>query len=389
LEKKNIAILGSTGSIGTQALDVAREFPDKFEISVLTASNNADDLIKQALEFNPKIVVMVSEVVYAKVKDALAGTGIKVLYGEEGLVEAVQLDEIDVILNAIVGSAGLRPTVKAIQCGKDIALANKETLVVSGELIMSLVKQHNVKMLPVDSEHSAIFQCLVGEPSPIEKIYLTASGGPFRGRTREQLASVGKAQALKHPNWSMGAKITIDSASLMNKGLEVIEAKWLFDLNIDQIDVIVHPQSIIHSIVQFEDGSMKAQMGLPDMKLPIQYALTYPQRYKNSFKRFDFMDYGNLTFEKPDLETFRNLQLAYDALAEGGNRCCVLNAANEIAVAAFLEDKVSFLGMSDILEETLCHIKNTNNLSLDDYIAFDTESRIVARDLINKVKYKN
>jgi 1-deoxy-D-xylulose-5-phosphate reductoisomerase len=389
LEKKNIAILGSTGSIGTQALDVAREFPDKFEISVLTASNNADDLIKQALEFNPKIVVMVSEVVYAKVKDALAGTGIKVLYGEEGLVEAVQLDEIDVVLNAIVGSAGLRPTVKAIQCGKDIALANKETLVVSGELIMGLVKQHNVKMLPVDSEHSAIFQCLVGEPSPIEKIYLTASGGPFRGRTREQLASVGKAQALKHPNWSMGAKITIDSASLMNKGLEVIEAKWLFDLNIDQIDVIVHPQSIIHSIVQFEDGSMKAQMGLPDMKLPIQYALTYPQRYKNSFKRFDFMDYGNLTFEKPDLETFRNLQLAYDALAEGGNRCCVLNAANEIAVAAFLEDKVSFLGMSDILEETLCHIKNTNNLSLDDYIAFDTESRIVARDLINKVKYKN
>jgi len=332
---------------------------------------------------------MVSEFAYAKVKDALAGTGIKVLYGEEGLVEAVQLDEIDVVLNAIVGSAGLRPTVKAIQCGKDIALANKETLVVSGELIMGLVKQHNVKMLPVDSEHSAIFQCLVGEPSPIEKIYLTASGGPFRGRTREQLASIGKAQALKHPNWSMGAKITIDSASLMNKGLEVIEAKWLFDLNIDQIDVIVHPQSIIHSIVQFEDGSMKAQMGLPDMKLPIQYALTYPQRYKNSFKRFDFMDYGNLTFEKPDLETFRNLQLAYDALAEGGNRCCVLNAANEIAVAAFLEDKVSFLGMSDILEETLCHIKNTNNLSLDDYIAFDTESRIVARDLINKVKYKN
>lgn len=389
MEKKNIAILGSTGSIGTQALDVAREFPDKFEISVLTASNNADDLIKQALEFSPKIVVMVSEFAYAKVKDALAGTGIKVLYGEEGLVEAVQLDEIDVVLNAIVGSAGLRPTVKAIQCGKDIALANKETLVVSGELIMGLVKQHNVKMLPVDSEHSAIFQCLVGEPSPIEKIYLTASGGPFRGRTREQLASIGKAQALKHPNWSMGAKITIDSASLMNKGLEVIEAKWLFDLNIDQIDVIVHPQSIIHSIVQFEDGSMKAQMGLPDMKLPIQYALTYPQRYKNSFKRFDFMDYGNLTFEKPDLETFRNLQLAYDALAEGGNRCCVLNAANEIAVAAFLEDKVSFLGMSDILEETLCHIKNTNNLSLDDYIAFDTESRIVARDLINKVKYKN
>lgn len=389
MEKKNIAILGSTGSIGTQALDVAREFPDKFEISVLTASNNADTLIQQALEFNPKIVVIVSEVAYKKVKDALAHTSIKVLSGEEALVEAVQLEEIDVVLNAIVGSAGLRPTVKAITCGKDIALANKETLVVSGELIMRLVKQHNVKMLPVDSEHSAIFQCLVGEPSPIEKIYLTASGGPFRGWSREQLANVGKAQALKHPNWSMGAKITIDSASLMNKGLEVIEAKWLFDLDINQIDVIVHPQSIVHSIVQFEDGSMKAQMGLPDMKLPIQYALTYPQRYKNTFKRFDFMDYGNLTFEKPDLTTFRNLQLAFDALAEGGNRCCVLNAANEIAVAAFLEDKVSFLGMSNILEETLCHIKNTNNLSLDDYIAYDKESRIVARDLINKIKQIN
>ena len=389
MEKKNIAILGSTGSIGTQALDVAREFPDKFQISVLTASNNADELIKQALEFNPKIVVVVSEVAYTKVKAALAGTDVQVLAGEEGLVEAVQLDEIDVVLNAIVGSAGLRPTVKAIQSGKDIALANKETLVVSGELIMNLVKQHNVKMLPVDSEHSAIFQCLVGEPSPIEKIYLTASGGPFRGWIRTQLQDVTKAQALKHPNWSMGAKITIDSASLMNKGLEVIEAKWLFDLELNQIDVIVHPQSIIHSIVQFEDGSMKAQMGLPDMKLPIQYALAYPERYKNSFKRFDFMDYGNLTFEKPDLTTFRNLQLAYDALAEGGNRCCVLNAANEITVAAFLEDKVSFLGMSDVLEETLCHIKNTNNLSLDDYIAYDAESRIVARDLINKVKYKN
>ncbi|MBD1430424.1 1-deoxy-D-xylulose-5-phosphate reductoisomerase [Sphingobacterium litopenaei] len=389
MEKNNIAILGSTGSIGTQALDVAREFPDKFEISVLTASNNADTLIQQALEFNPKLVVIVSEVAYTKVKDALAHTSIKVLSGEEALVEAVQLEEIDVVLNAIVGSAGLRPTVKAITCGKDIALANKETLVVSGELIMRLVKQHNVKMLPVDSEHSAIFQCLVGEPSPIEKIYLTASGGPFRGWSREQLANVGKAQALKHPNWSMGAKITIDSASLMNKGLEVIEAKWLFELDINQIDVIVHPQSIVHSIVQFEDGSMKAQMGLPDMKLPIQYALTYPQRYKNTFKRFDFMDYGNLTFEKPDLNTFRNLQLAFDALAEGGNRCCVLNAANEIAVAAFLEDKVSFLGMSNILEETLCHIKNTNNLSLDDYIAYDKESRIVARDLINKIKQIN
>lgn len=385
--KKNIAILGSTGSIGTQTLDVVRAFPHKFQVSVLTASNRADDLIKQALEFQPKIVVIISESAYSQVKEALAHTDIQVWAGEQALVEAVELEEIDVVLNAIVGSAGLSPTVRAIQSGKDIALANKETLVVSGELIMNLVKQHNVKMLPVDSEHSAIFQCLVGEPSPIEKIYLTASGGPFRGWSREQLAHVTKAEALKHPNWTMGAKITIDSASLMNKGLEVIEAKWLFDLSLNQIDVIVHPQSIIHSIVQFEDGSMKAQMGLPDMKLPIQYALTYPERYANNFKRFDFLDYSQLTFEKPDLHTFRNLQLAYDALAEGGNRCCVLNAANEIAVAAFLEDKVSFLGMSSILEETLCHIENKNNLSLEDYIAYDRESRIVAQDLINKIKH--
>lgn len=385
--KKNIAILGSTGSIGTQTLDVVRAFPHKFQVSVLTASNRADDLIKQALEFQPKIVVIISESAYSQVKEALAHTDIQVWAGGQALVEAVELEEIDVVLNAIVGSAGLRPTVRAIQSGKDIALANKETLVVSGELIMNLVKQHNVKMLPVDSEHSAIFQCLVGEPSPIEKIYLTASGGPFRGWSREQLAHVTKAEALKHPNWTMGAKITIDSASLMNKGLEVIEAKWLFDLSLNQIDVIVHPQSIIHSIVQFEDGSMKAQMGLPDMKLPIQYALTYPERYANNFKRFDFLDYSQLTFEKPDLHTFRNLQLAYDALAEGGNRCCVLNAANEIAVAAFLEDKVSFLGMSSILEETLCHIENKNNLSLEDYIAYDRESRIVAQDLINKIKH--
>lgn len=385
--KKNIAILGSTGSIGTQTLDVVRAFPHKFQVSVLTASNRADDLIKQALEFRPKVVVIISESAYSQVKEALAHTDIQVWAGEQALVDAVELEEIDVVLNAIVGSAGLRPTVRAIQSGKDIALANKETLVVSGELIMNLVKLHNVKMLPVDSEHSAIFQCLVGEPSPIEKIYLTASGGPFRGWSREQLAHVTKAEALKHPNWTMGAKITIDSASLMNKGLEVIEAKWLFDLSLSDIDVIVHPQSIIHSIVQFEDGSMKAQMGLPDMKLPIQYALTYPERYANNFKRFDFLDYSQLTFEKPDLHTFRNLQLAYDALAEGGNRCCVLNAANEIAVAAFLEDKVSFLGMSSILEETLCHIENKNNLSLEDYIAYDRESRIVAQDLINKIKH--
>lgn len=389
MKKKNLAILGSTGSIGTQALDVVRAFADRFEVSVISAYNSAELLIQQALEFKPKVVVIINESNYTTVKEALAHTDIQVTAGAEALVEAVQLEEIDVVLNAIVGSAGLRPTVRAIEKGKDIALANKETLVVSGELVMDLVKKHGVRMLPVDSEHSAIFQCLVGEPSPIEKIYLTASGGPFRGWDRGRLENVTKESALKHPNWSMGAKITIDSASLMNKGLEVIEAKWLFDLDIEQIDVVVHPQSVIHSIVQFQDGSMKTQMGLPDMKLPIQYALTYPERYKNNFRRFDFLEYANLTFEKPDLDTFRNLKLAFQSLREGGNRCCVMNAANEVAVEAFLHDEISFLGMSDVIEETLCHIKNTNNLNLDDYIAVDLESRKVARDLINKFKLKN
>lgn len=389
MKKKNLAILGSTGSIGTQALDVVRAFADRFEVSVISAYNSAELLIQQALEFKPKVVVIINESNYTTVKEALAHTDIQVTAGAEALVEAVQLEEIDVVLNAIVGSAGLRPTVRAIEKGKDIALANKETLVVSGELVMDLVKKHGVRMLPVDSEHSAIFQCLVGEPSPIEKIYLTASGGPFRGWDRGRLENVTKESALKHPNWSMGAKITIDSASLMNKGLEVIEAKWLFDLDIEQIDVVVHPQSVIHSIVQFQDGSMKTQMGLPDMKLPIQYALTYPERYKNNFRRFDFLEYANLTFEKPDLDTFRNLKLAFQSLREGGNRCCVMNAANEVAVEAFLHDEISFLGMSDVIEETLCHIKNTNNLNLDDYIAVDLESRKVARDLVNKFKLKN
>lgn len=387
MKRKNIAILGSTGSIGTQALEVVRSFPEQFVVSVLTAGNNVNLLIAQALEFQPKIVVIVNSEHYNTVKEALNVTSILVMSGEECLIEAVELDEIDVVLNAIVGSAGLSPTVRAIEKGKDIALANKETLVVAGELIMSLVGQYKVKMLPVDSEHSAIFQCLVGEPSPIEKIYLTASGGPFRAKTKKELELVTRDQALKHPNWSMGAKITIDSASLMNKGLEVIEAKWLFGLTVDQVDVIVHPQSVIHSIVQFEDGSMKAQMGVPDMKLPIQYALTYPERYKNNFKRFNFIDYPNLSFEKPDLETFRNLKLAYQALEEGGNRSCVLNAANEVVVEAFLNEKISFLGMSAILEETLCQISNQKNLTLDDYIAFDRESRVVARNLIyNKVE---
>ncbi|GGH17260.1 1-deoxy-D-xylulose-5-phosphate reductoisomerase [Sphingobacterium alkalisoli] len=384
---KKIAILGSTGSIGTQALDVIRAFPSHFQVSVLTASNNADQLILQALEFKPKIVVIVNESHYLYVKTSLQCLSTEVLCGREALQAAVELEEIDVVLNAVVGSAGLYPTVNAIRHGKDIALANKETLVVAGELVVDLVKKHGVKLLPVDSEHSAIFQCLTGEElNPIEKIYLTASGGPFRGRDCSFLKNVTREQALKHPNWSMGAKITIDSASLMNKGLEVIEAKWLFDLDADKIDVVVHPQSIVHSIVQFQDGSMKAQMGLPDMKLPIQYALTYPARLLNSFPRFDFMNYGSLTFEKPDLDTFRNLKMAYQALREGGNRACVLNAANEIVVDAFLNLEISFLGMSDIIEETLCQVKNNTKLHLDDYIAYDSESRIVARDLINKSK---
>ncbi|MFD2555597.1 1-deoxy-D-xylulose-5-phosphate reductoisomerase [Sphingobacterium tabacisoli] len=386
MEKKNIAILGSTGSIGTQALDVVRSFPDRFEASVLTAANSVDILIEQALEFKPKLVVILNEQHFNTVKSALATINCQVLVGEEALIEAAEFADVDIVLNAIVGSAGLKPTVAAIKSAKDIALANKETLVMAGELVMGLARKHNVKILPVDSEHSAIFQCLVGEDNAIEKIYLTASGGPFRGKTIQDLAGVTREQALKHPNWAMGAKITIDSASLMNKGLEVIEAKWLFDLDISKIDVVVHPQSIIHSIVQFEDGSMKAQMGAPDMRVPIQYALTYPSRLKNEFKRFNFLEYPELTFERPDMDTFRNLALAYDALKVGGNRCCILNAANEVVVEAFLNDKVSFLGMSDILEETLCQLSNSESLSLDDYIAFDQESRLVARDLISKLR---
>jgi len=385
LEKKNLAVLGSTGSVGTQTLEVVACFPDRFEISVLTAGRNADLLIQQAIKFQPKLVVLSEEQAYKHVKEALAGTDIEVAYGEEALVDAVQLEEIDIVLTAIVGSVGLKPTIAAIKKGKDIALANKETLVVAGELIKKLVEEYKVRLLPVDSEHSAIFQCLPGEESnPIEKIVLTASGGPFRGKSREELEHVTKAQALKHPNWSMGAKITIDSASLMNKGLEVIEAKWLFDLEAEQVDVIIHPQSIVHSLVQFQDGSMKAQMGLPDMKLPIQYALTYPDRIQNNFERFNFANYPSLTFETPDMKTFRNLELAYQALREGGNRPCVLNAANEVVVAAFLNDEVSFLGMSDIIEETMCQVDQKENLLLEDYLHYDEESRRVARSLIER-----
>jgi len=383
LIKKGIAILGATGSVGTQALDVIRAFPDKFEAVVLTCGSNAELLIKQALEFKPKSVVVTDPTQYKVVKEALAFQDTTVLYGEEGLIEVVQYAEIGIVLNAIVGSAGLKPTVMAIQSRKDIALANKETLVVAGELIMALVKEYGVNMLPVDSEHSAIFQCLVGEEqNPIEKIYVTASGGPFRGRKRDELLQVTKAQALKHPNWSMGAKITIDSASLMNKGLEVIEAKWLFDLTIDQVDVIVHPQSIVHSLVQFKDGSMKAQMGVPDMKLPIQYALTYPARFENNFERFNFMDYPTLQFEKADMETFRNLALAYETLRAGGNKSCILNAANEVVVAAFLADKIGFLEMSDVIESTLEKVEFIANPTLEDYLETDRLARLITKEII-------
>lgn len=383
MKKKNIAILGSTGSIGTQALEVVDAFPDRFGITVLAGGRNADLLLTQAAKYKPKYVVVGEVSAFAKVQRGLDGSGIRVLSGEEGLLEVVQDPVIDLVLNAIVGSAGLAPTCKAISCGKDIALANKETLVVAGELVMGLVKKHGVKMLPVDSEHSAIFQCLTGEENnPIEKIYLTASGGPFRGKDRDFLAQVTKEQALKHPNWTMGAKITIDSASLMNKGLEVIEAKWLFDLQPAQIDVVVHPQSIIHSMVQFQDGSIKAQLGLPDMKLPIQYAMTYPDRAANAFERFDFAKYGCLDFHKPDMETFRNLQLAYTAMEQGGNQPCVLNAANEVLVAAFLEDQVSFLGMSEVIEKTMNSIPQREMTALEDYLDCDREARRLAHTFL-------
>lgn len=381
MQKRNIAILGSTGSIGTQALEVIQANPTIFEVEVLTAQSNAQLLIEQAIAFRPNCVVIGNEALYNQVLDALDPHGIKVYAGPKALESVVQMEAIDIVLTSMVGYAGLLPTIKAIEAGKHIALANKETLVVAGELITALAQQKGVNIYPVDSEHSAIFQCLVGEfHNPIEKIILTASGGPFRGKKREELANVTKAQALKHPNWVMGAKITIDSASLMNKGLEVIEAKWLFNLNASQIDVVVHPQSIIHSLVQFEDGSIKAQMGLPDMKLPIQFALGFPNRLKSDFPRFDFINYPNLTFEQPDKETFRNLQLAFDAMAQGGNMPCILNAANEIAVAAFLEDKIGFLQMSDLIETCMAKVPFIKHPTLDDYIQTDAETRAFASE---------
>lgn len=376
---KNIAILGSTGSIGTQALDVVRANKDKFKVEVLTANSNIELLAAQAIEFDVNAVVVQDETKYEDLKSLLSSYDIKVFAGEAALAEVVTFESVHMVLTALVGYAGLRPTISAIKAKKDIALANKETLVVAGELITALAEENNVHIVPVDSEHSAIFQCLAGEwHNKIEKIYLTASGGPFRGRKREELTSIKKEQALKHPNWTMGAKITIDSASLMNKGLEVIEAKWLFNLKAEQIDVIVHPQSIIHSIVQFNDGSMKAQMGLPDMKLPIQYALAYPHRIDADFPRFDFLNYPNLTFEKPDLETFRNLELAYEAMNKGGNMPCILNAANEVVVAAFLRDQIGFLEMSDVIAECMQKVAFMSQPSYDDYVVTDKETRIFA-----------
>jgi len=383
MQKRKIAILGSTGSIGTQALEVIKANEDIFEVEVLTAQNNADLLIEQSLTFKPNCVVIGNDDLYDKVHSALDNAGIKVYAGAKALESVVQMDSIDIVLTSMVGYAGLLPTIKAIEAGKHIALANKETLVVAGELITKLAEEKGVNIYPVDSEHSAIFQCLVGEfHNPIEKIILTASGGPFRGKKREDLAKVTKVQALKHPNWVMGAKITIDSASLMNKGLEVIEAKWLFGLKASQIEVVVHPQSIIHSLVQFEDGSMKAQMGLPDMKLPIQFALGFPNRIKSDFPRFDFTKYPSLTFEQPDTETFRNLQLAFEAMDKGGNLPCIMNAANEIAVEAFLQDKIGFLEMSDLIENCMSKVDFIQKPSIDDYIQTDQATRRLAQTLV-------
>ena len=383
-KKKGIAILGSTGSIGTQALEVIVAYPDYFDLQVITAHKNVDLLIEQALKFRPNSVVISDENQYKKLKDALWNEEIHVYCGEDALCQVVESTEVDTVLTALVGYAGLRPTISAINAKKSIALANKETLVVAGALITQLAKERGVNIYPVDSEHSAIFQCLTGEfHNPIEKIYLTASGGPFRGYTIDQLSKVTLEQALKHPNWSMGAKITIDSATLMNKGLEVIEAKWLFNLKSEQIDVIVHPQSIVHSLVQFEDGSMKAQMGLPDMKLAIQYALTYPARLKTNFPRFNFMDYPSLTFEQADRKVFKNLDLAYRVMDMQGTAACALNAANEVAVAAFLENKISFLAISELNEHVVEEMTNILSPKYDDFVAIDLAAREITLQKIS------
>ena len=385
--KKRIAILGSTGSIGTQALEVIEKHSELYEAYVLTANNQVDKLIEQARKHKPEAVVIANEQHYPKLQEALADLPIKVYCGTEALCQVVAEDPVDIVLTALVGFAGLRPTISAIKAHKPIALANKETLVVAGELIDALAAENNVPILPVDSEHSAIFQCLVGElGNPIEKILLTASGGPFRKFTKEQLATVTKEQALKHPNWSMGAKITIDSASMMNKGFEVMEARWLFGVKPEQIEVLVHPQSIIHSAVQFEDGAIKAQLGMPDMRIPIQYAFSYPDRLHTDFPRIDFDLCTQLTFEHPDTEKFRNLALAFEAISKGGNMPCIINAANEIANAAFLHDEVSFLGMSDVIEQTMQKASFIHKPTFDDYMATDSEAREIAKDLIKTIK---
>ena len=383
--KKQIAILGSTGSIGTQALQVIEEHPDKYEAYVLTANNRVDELIAQARRFMPEAVVIANEEKYPKLKEALADLPIKVYAGAEAICQIVQEKPVDIVLTAMVGYAGLRPTIHAIRARKTIALANKETLVVAGDLINDLARVNGTPILPVDSEHSAVFQCLAGEASnPIEKVILTASGGPFRTFSHEQLKTVTKEQALRHPNWDMGAKITIDSASMMNKGFEVIEAKWLFGVRPEQIEVVVHPQSVIHSMVQFEDGAVKAQLGMPDMRLPIQYAFSYPDRLHASFPRLDFSKCTQLTFEQPDTERFRNLALAYEALHRGGNMPCIVNAANEVCVAAFLHDRISFLGMSDVIEKTMGRVSFIQKPTYEDYVETDAEARRIAESLINK-----
>jgi 1-deoxy-D-xylulose-5-phosphate reductoisomerase len=386
--KKRIAILGSTGSIGTQALEVVEQNPDLFEIDCLTANSNADLLIAQAIKFKPNSVAIADDTKYLQVKEALANQPIKVFGGYNSIVQLMSLDSFDLVLTAMVGFSGLEPTLAAIRNKKTIALANKETLVVAGDIVTQLALENNVAIYPVDSEHSAIFQCLYGEFSnPIEKIILTASGGPFRGKKREELVTVTRDQALKHPNWTMGAKITIDSASLMNKGLEMIEAKWLFNLRPNQIDVIVHPQSIIHSIVQFEDGSMKAQMGLPDMKLPIQVAMAYPHRIKNDFPRFDFVNYSNLTFEKPDLKTFHCLSLAKEAMDKGGNLPCIMNAANEEAVASFLNREIGFLAIAETIEEVMTQATFIAQPTIEDYKNSDEESRRIFKEKLARKKF--
>jgi 1-deoxy-D-xylulose-5-phosphate reductoisomerase len=381
--KKRIALFGSTGSIGVQSLEVVRANPDKFTVEILTAQNNDELLVKQALENNPDMVIIGDEKKYEKVKSRLSSKPIKVFAGEQALCEVASMDNYDVMVAAIVGFAGLKPTLQAVKGGKAIALANKETLVVAGDIVMNMAVKYRSPVIPVDSEHSAIFQCLVGETrNRIEKVILTASGGPFLGKKPNYLVNVKRDHALQHPNWKIGAKISIDSATLMNKGLEMIEAKWLFNLKPDQIQVVIHPQSIIHSMIQFEDGSIKAQMGLPDMKLPIQYALGFPQRIANDHPRYDFRKPNKLTFEEPDLKTFRNLSLATDSLFKGGNLPCVLNAANEIAVYAFLKNRIGFLDMTDLIERTMQHVPFVQEPSLEDYFESDAEARNFAASLI-------